>query len=471
LPPIEATTAAAQPTAGDGFLARRFALSERGSSVRTEVLGGLATFLTMSYILFVNPAILSAAGLPFSAVAVATAIAAAIATAAMGLVTNLPFALAPGLGINAVVAFDVILGRKLPWQVGMAVIVIEGLLALVLVVAGMREAVMRAVPHSLKIAIGVGIGLFITLVGLREAGIVVNDQATGIALGDLTTGTALIALGGVAVAAVLAVRNVRGAVLVGVLTTTVLGLIFGVLNGPDGVVEVPGSGDFSTIGDALSPGTLADALTISLIPVIFALFMTDFFDTIGTAVALGRAGGLLNEREELPRTRELLLVDSSAAALGGAMGCSSVTTYVESGAGISEGARTGLSSLVTAGLFALALLFVPVIALVGQGVEVGKGVVIHPAVAPALVMVGYLMMRLVAGIDWAKAEDALPAFLVIAGVPLTFSIAAGIGFGVLGYVLAMAALGRTRELHPLMWGIALLFVAYFASDWLSVNVF
>jgi adenine/guanine/hypoxanthine permease len=446
-------------------------MRERGTTLRTELLGGLATFLTMSYILFVNPAILSAAGIPFSAVAVATAIAAAVSSAAMGLITNLPFALAPGLGINAVLAFDVILGRKLPWQVGMSVIVIEGLLAVVLVLAGMREAVMRAVPHSLKLAIGVGIGLFITLVGLREAGIVVNDPATGIALGELTSGTALIALGGVGVAAVLLVRRVPGAILAGVVTTTVLGLIFGVLDGPSGVAHLPSSSDFSTIGDALSPSRLGDALTISLIPVIFALFMSDFFDTIGTAVALGRAGGLLDEKDELPKTRELLLVDSGAAALGGAMGCSSVTTYVESGAGISEGARTGLASLVVAALFGLALLFVPIMGLVGQGVAVTKTLTIHPAVAPALILVGYLMMRLVAGIDWSRAEDALPAFLTIAGIPLTFSIAAGIGLGVFGYVLAMAALRRAREVHPLMWGIAVLFVAYYASDWLSANVF
>jgi adenine/guanine/hypoxanthine permease len=453
------------------LLARRFRLDERGTSVRTEVLGGVVTFLTMSYILFVNPAILSAAGLPFGAVAVATAIAAAVCTAAMGLLTNLPFALAPGLGINAVVAFDVILGRELPWQVGMAVVVLEGLLALVLVAAGLREAVMRAVPLSLKLAIGVGIGLFIALVGLREGGIVVNSEATGIALGDLTSGTALVGLAGVAVSSVLAVRNVRGAVLLGVLAATTLGLIFGVLEGPDGIADLPGSGDFSTIGDALDPTYLGDAFTVALIPVIFALFMTDFFDTIGTSVAVGRAGGLLDEKGDLPRTRELLMVDSASAALGGAMGTSSVTTYVESGAGVAEGARTGLSSLVTAGLFVLALLFVPVIALVGQGVEVGEGVFIHPAVAPALVMVGYLMMRLVAGIDWMVPEQALPAFLVIAGIPLTFSIAAGIGLGVLGYVLAMVALGRTRDLHPLMWGIAALFVLYFTSDWLSANVF
>lgn len=444
----------------------------RGTNASTEVRAGVATFLTMSYILFVNPAILSAAGLPFDAVAVATALAAAIATAAMALFTNLPFALAPGLGINAIVAFDIILGRGLPWQVGMAVVVIEGLLAVVLVLAGLREAIMRAVPLSLKLAIGVGIGLFITLVGLREGGIVVNNPATGLGLGELTAGPPLIALAGIAVAIVLSVRRVPGAIILGVFASVALGLVFGVLEGPDAVARIPGGDEFSTIGDALDPDNLADALTFALIPVIFALFMTDFFDTIGTAVALGRSGGMLNERGELPRTRQLLLVDSGAAALGGAMGASSVTTYVESGAGIAEGGRTGLTALVTAALFALAVFFVPLIALVGQGVPYGgEETFVHPGVAPALVLVGYLMIRIVADIDWSRPEDAIPAFLVIAGIPMTFSIAAGIGFGVFGYVLVMGATRRAREVHPLMWVVALLFVGFFTADWLEVNVF
>src|SRR5918994_6641872 len=381
-------TAASQtePARPGGFLERRFHLADRNTTVRTELLGGVATFLTMSYILFVNPAILSAAGMPFAAVAVATAIAACVATLAMGLVTNLPFALAPGLGINAVVAFDIVLGRGLEWPVAMAIIVIEGLIALILVIAGLREAIMHAVPLALKLSIGVGIGLFITLVGLREGGIVVNDPATGIGLGDLTSGPALVSLAGIFVGVVLIARGVRGAVILGVLAATALGLIFGVLSGPDGVVDAPGSGDFSTIGDGLDPSNLGDALTVALIPVIFALFMTDFFDTVGTAVAVGRGGGFLDEEGHLPNAGRLLLVDSGAAALGGAMGTSSVTTYVESGAGVAEGARSGLASVVVAALFALAILFVPIIALVGQGVAFGaEGNFIHPAVAPALV--------------------------------------------------------------------------------------
>jgi adenine/guanine/hypoxanthine permease len=453
------------------FLERRFQLGRRGTDPRTEALGGTATFLTMSYILFVNPAILSAAGVPFDAVAVATAIAAAVCTLAMALATNLPFALAPGLGINAVVAFDIVLGRGLPWQVGMAVVVIEGLIAVVLVLAGLRTAIMEAVPLTLKLSIGVGIGLFITLVGLREGGVVVNNPATGIGLGDLTSGPALITLAGVLVAAVLVARRVKGAVILGVFAATALGLIFGVLDGPDGVIDAPGSDDFSTIGEALDPEWLGDALAVSLIPVIFALFMTDFFDTIGTAVAVGRAGGMLDDEGRLPRADRLLLVDSGSAALGGAFGTSSVTTYVESGAGVAEGARTGLASLVTAGWFVLAIFFVPIIALVGQDVQVGEETFIHPAVAPALIMVGYLMIRIVADINWTQPESSIPAFLTIAGIPLTFSIAAGIGLGVISYVVVMAAVGRVRDVHPLMWGITPFFVAFFAADWLEANVF
>jgi AGZA family xanthine/uracil permease-like MFS transporter len=450
-------------------LARRFRFHERGTDTRTEVLGGGATFLTMCYILFVNPAILSAAGVPFDAVAVCTALAAAITTIAMGLATNLPFALAPGLGINAVVAFDIVLGRDLPWQVGMAVVVVEGLVAVILVLAGLRTAIMHAVPLALKLSIGVGIGLFITLVGLREGGVVVNNPATGIGLGELTSGPALITLAGVLIAAVLVARGVRGAVILGVFAATVLGLIFGVLDTPDKVVDAPNSDSFSIIGDSL--GYLDDALTVSLIPVIFALFMTDFFDTVGTAVAVGRGGGMLDDEGRLPNADRLLLVDSSAAAVGGAMGVSSVTTYVESGAGVAEGARTGLASVVTALLFVGAIFFVPIISLVGQDVQIAENTFIHPAVAPALVMVGYLMIRIVADIDWTVPESSIPAFLIIAGIPLTFSIAAGIGLGVIGYVVVMVATGKAREIHALMWVIAPFFVAFFAADWLEIHVF
>src|SRR3954470_23934729 len=250
------------------MLERHFTIRERGSTLRTEVLGGVVTFLTMSYIVFVNPAILSAAGMPFNAVAVATALAAAIFTLLMGLLTNLPFALASGLGLNAVVAFDLILGRHLPWPVAMACVVIEGVVALVLVIAGLREAIMRAVPHEIKLSIGVGIGLFIALVGFRDAGITVNNDATGIGLGILTAGPPLIALAGLLVMIVLTARGFKGTILVGIIVSTVLGLIFGILDPPDAVARFPKASDFSTIGDALKPDNLIDALTWALVPVI-----------------------------------------------------------------------------------------------------------------------------------------------------------------------------------------------------------
>jgi AGZA family xanthine/uracil permease-like MFS transporter len=352
----------------------------------------------------------------------------------------------------------------------MACVVIEGLIALVLVIAGLREAIMRAVPHEIKLSIGVGIGLFIALVGFRDAGITINDPATGIGLGVLTAGAPLVALGGLLVMIVLTARGVRGALLLGILAATALGLIFGVLEGPEKIAQFPTSADFSTIGDALEPKNFADALAWSLVPIIFVLFVTDFFDTIGTAVAVSSAGDLLDEDGQPPRLKRLLLVDSAAAAGGGAMGVSSVTTYVESGAGVAEGARTGFASVVTALCFLLTIFFVPLIAVVGQTVIVGDAQ-LHPAIAPALIMIGYLMIRLVADIDWERPEAGIPAFLVIAGVPLTFSISAGIGLGVLGYVAAMTATGKAREVHPLMWVLVPLFVLFFASDWLSANVF
>ncbi|MEA2494619.1 MAG: adenine/guanine/hypoxanthine permease, partial [Thermoleophilaceae bacterium] len=365
--------------------------------------------------------------------------------------------------------FDVILGRKLPWQTGMAVVVIEGLVAVALVAAGLREAVMRAIPNSLKLSIGVGIGLFITLIGLREGGIVVNNPATGIGLGDLTAGPAEIALLGIFVAGALAVREVKGALLIGIATATAAGLIFGVLDGPSGVAHLPHSSDFSTIGDSLSH--LGDALTVALIPVIFSLFMTDFFDTLGTAQGLGEAAGAVDENGQLPRIGRVLMVDSAAAAVGGAAGVSSVTTYIESGAGVGEGARTGLASVVTAILFGLAIFFVPIIGLVGQDVQIAKDTFIHPAIAPAMVIVGYMMMRLVQAIDWSDAEVAFPAFLLIAGIPLTFSIAAGIGFGVIGHVLVKVVKGKAAEVSPLMYALVPLFLAFYASGWLEKHVF
>lgn len=457
------------------FLERRFRLEESETTVRTDVLAGFTTFLTMAYIVFVNPAILGAAGMPQGAVTVVTALGAGFATLGMGAFTNLPFAMASGLGINAIVAFDLILGRKLAWPVAMSCIVLEGLVACVLVLAGLREAIMRAVPREVKLAIGAGIGLFIALVGLRDAGISINNSATGIGLGDMTSGPVLVSLAGLLVAIVLNARSQRSArfaILAGILTSTVVGLIFGVLDGPSKVAELPGSGSFSTVGDALAPGNLGDALTWALVPVIFVLFMGDFFDTVGTGVAVAEAGGPDLERRLSLKTRAFLLWDSFMAFLGGVLGISSMTTYVESGAGVASGARTGLSNVVTAVCFVLTIFFVPLIAVVAQGVTVGQ-TTFYPAIAPALIMVGALMFKVMvtASLNWNQAETYAPAFLTAGGIVLTFSISAGIGFGVISYVAIMVSKGKGREVHGLMYALVPLFCAFYASGWLEKHVF
>lgn len=441
-----------------------FKFSERGTNFRTEIIAGLTTFMTMAYIIFVNPAILSTegTGLPISGVFFATCIAAAAASIAMGLVANFPLALASGLGLNAIVAFTLILQLGLPWQQAMAVIVVEGVLVTILVLTNLREAVFNAIPMSLKFAIAVGIGLFIAFIGLKNGGIVVQDPATYLKLGDFTQGPVLLAVFGLALTLTLVARGIRGGILAGILTTGIVGMIFGVVPLPEGVVDF--QFDTSTIGG----GVLAvpQVLQISLIPVIFALFMTDFFDTMGTMIAVGQEGDLLDEEGRPPETKRILLIDSLAAAGGGAAGASSVTSYIESGSGVAEGGRTGLTSVVVGLLFLLALPFAPLVAVFGgsipiPGPEEGQQIFVSPVTAPALVVVGFLMITAVRFIPWDQADEAIPAFLTILTLPLTFNISYGIGFGFISYVLIKLARGRPDEVHPLLYGAAILFALAF----------
>ena len=441
-----------------------FGFSERGTNLRTEVLAGLTTFMTMAYIVFVNPAILGTegTGLPVTGVFFATCVAAAAASIAMGLFANYPVALASGLGLNAIVAFTLILGLGLSWQEAMAVVVIEGLLVTILVLTNLREAVMNAIPMSLKFAIAVGIGLFIAFIGLKNGGIVVQNPATYLALGDFTQGPVVLALFGLVATLALVARGVRGGILLGILLTGVVGMIFGVVPLPSGVVDF--RFDTSTIGG----GVLAvpEVLQLSLIPVIFALFMTDFFDTMGTVIAVGQEGKLLDEDGRPPRLKRILLVDSLAAAGGGAAGASSVTSYIESGAGVAEGGRTGFTSVVVGLLFLLALPFSPLISVFGgsipvPGPEGGEDIFVSPVTAPALIVVGFLMITAVRFIPWEDFDEAIPAFLTILTLPLTFNISYGIGFGFIAYVLIKLSRGRPGEVHPLLYGAALLFALAF----------
>jgi AGZA family xanthine/uracil permease-like MFS transporter len=440
-----------------------FEFSERGTNLRTEVLAGLTTFMTMAYIVFVNPAILGTegTGLPITGVFFATCVAAALACIAMGVFANYPVALASGLGLNAIVAFTLILGLGLSWQQAMAVIVVEGLIVTVLVLTNLREAVMNAIPMSLKFAIAVGIGLFIAFIGLKNGGIVVQNPETYVTLGNFTQGPVLLALFGLVITLALVARGMRGGILLGILITGVAGMIFGIVPLPQGIV------DFRFNTSTIGGGVLAvpDVLQLSLIPVIFALFMTDFFDTMGTVIAVGQEGKLLDENGRPPRLKRILLVDSLAAAGGGAMGASSVTSYIESGAGVAEGGRTGFTSVVVGLLFLLALPFSPLISVFGgavpiPGPEEGE-IFVSPVTAPALIVVGFLMMTAVRFIPWDRFDEAIPAFLTILTLPLTFNIAYGIGFGFISYVLIKLARGKPGEVHPLLYAAAVLFALAF----------
>ncbi len=438
-------------------------LSERGTSLRTEMVAGLTTFMTMAYIVFVNPTILGTEGTGLSpgGVFVATCLAAAAASIAMGVVANFPVALASGLGLNAVVAFTLILGLGLSWQQAMAIVIVEGLLVTVLVLTNLREAVLNAIPLSLKFAIAVGIGLFIAFIGLKNAGIVVADPVTYLKLGDFTQAPVLLALFGLVLTLALVARGFRGGLVVGILLTGVVGMVFGIVPFPTSVASL--NLDTSTIGG----GVLAvpEVLRLSLVPIIFALFMTDFFDTMGTVIAVGQEAKLLDEEGRPPDAKRILLVDSLAAVGGGAMGASSVTSYIESGAGVAEGGRTGLTSVVVGALFLLALPFSPLVTVIGGTVPVpgpeGQDLLVSPVTAPALVVVGFLMMTAVRFVPWEEADEAIPAFLTILTLPLTFNISYGIGFGFISYVLIKLARGKPGEVHPLLYGVAVLFTLAF----------
>ncbi len=424
---------------------RMFKLKENGTDVRTEIIAGITTFMTMAYIIFVNPSILSAAGVPAAGATVATALAAGLITIVMGLATNYPFALASGMGLNAFVAFGLVKGMGLTWQTAMGMIFLEGLIITLLVLTNFREAVMNAIPITLKRAIGVGIGLFIAFIGFQEAKFVVASPATLVQLGSFLKPETWVAALGLVITAFLVARRVRGGILLGILATTVIALFTGVTKLPTRS-WVSAKLDTSTIL-ALD---VRSALNIGLWTTIFALLITDFFDTMGTVIAIGGEANFLDKQGRLPRLKNVLLVDSFAAMLGGLFGASSVTTYIESAAGVGEGGRTGLTAVVTGILFLLAVFFAPI-----------AGIVPAAATAPALIIVGFLMMTVVKDIRFDQYDEAIPAFLILLGIPLTYNISYGIGLGFISYTVIKALRGKFKDIHPLMWIVALGFAANF----------
>jgi adenine/guanine/hypoxanthine permease len=474
----------------NGALDRYFKISARGSSVGREIRGGLATFFTMAYIVVLNPLIIgtqadstgqflgggTAPNLPM--VAAATALVAGVMTILMGVVGNYPLALATGLGLNAFVTFGVAKLPGMTWADAMGLVVLEGIIILVLVLTGFRQAVFHAVPPQLKTAISVGIGLFITIIGLVDAGFVrkpAGPTPVELGVGGFLAGwpTLVFVLGLLAIIVML-VKGVRGAILYGIVGATVLAILVeaignigsqtdatGKIVKPTGwglnVPTLPSSWfdtpDFGLLGNFNLLGSFGAIGVVSAVLLVFTLLLADFFDTMGTVVAIGTEGGLLDDEGDPPNLERILVVDSLAAAAGGAASVSSNTSYIESASGVGEGARTGLASVVTGVMFLLATFLAPLVAIVP-----------YEAATPALVVVGFLMMQQVKGIDWDDLEIAIPAFLTIVLMPFTYSITAGIGAGFVAYVVIKVVRGHARHLHPLLWVTAALFVVYFAID-------
>lgn len=479
----------ATPPSQGSVLDRYFKISERGSSLAREVRGGVVTFFTMAYIVVLNPLVLGFAkdssgaflgggpgdGSNLPAIAAGTALVAGIMTILMGVVANYPLALATGLGLNAFVAFSI--ASQMTWADAMGLVVMEGIIILILVLTGFRTAVFHAVPAQLKVAISVGIGLFIALIGFVDAGFVRRTPAGPVPVqlgtdGFLGGWPTLIFVIGLALVVILWVRKVKGAILIAIVATTILAVIVEAVGKigpqvagdkvnpvgwslvvpgmPEKFFDVPNLatvGHFSLLGSFQSIGVIAAVL------LIFTLMLADFFDTMGTMTAIGAEAGLLDEQGMPPHTDRILVVDSIAAAAGGAAGVSSNTSYIESASGVGEGARTGLASVVTGILFLISMIFAPLVQIIPS-----------EAAVPALVLVGFLMMQQVKEIDWDDLEIAIPAFLTIVLMPYTYSITAGIGAGFIVFVLIKVVRGKAASVHPLMWLVSVLFVLYFAID-------
>jgi len=471
----------------DGF----FKITERGSTVGRELRGGVVTFFTMGYIIVLNPLILGFApdadgnflgggtgdGSNLAAIAAGTALVAGVMTILMGVVANYPLALATGLGLNAFVAFAI--ASQMTWADAMGLVVIEGVVILVLVLTGFRVAVFHAIPAQLKIAISVGIGLFIALIGFVDAGFAGNASAVPLQLGRVgeLEGWPVLVFGiGLALVVALWVRKVKGAILISIVVMSVVAIIIEsiadlgaysadnlkgwaltVPRFPDDLVSTP---DFDTLGEFSLIGSFDRVGVVAALLFIFTLMLADFFDTMGTMTAIGAEAGLLDEDGTPPSTQRILVVDSVAAAAGGLGGVSSNTSYIESASGVGEGARTGLASVVTGLMFLVAILLAPLVSLIPS-----------EAAVPALVLVGFLMMQQVKDIDWEDVEIAIPAFLTIVLMPFTYSITVGIGAGFLAYVLIKVVRGKAAEVHPLLWVVAGLFLVYFTispiTDWLT----
>jgi AGZA family xanthine/uracil permease-like MFS transporter len=434
---------------------RLFHLAEHNTTVRTEVIAGVTTFLTMAYIIFVQPAVLSAAGMDFGAVLVATCLASGIATLLMAFLANYPIAVAPAMGHNFYFAFTVVVAMQVPWQTALGAVACAGLLFIGTAGIGLRERVIVAIPESLKHAIAVGIGLLIALIGLEWGGIVRGAPGTLVTLGNLRLAPALLTLFGLLVMALLMARRVPGALLIGILASTAAGLATGLVR-YQGLVSSPPS-----IAPTLMQLDIPGALKPGMAVVVFIFFLLALFDSVGTLVGVASQAGLMRG-QTLPRARGALLADAIGTVVGAVLGTSTVTAYIESSTGVAAGGRTGLASVVTGCLFFLSLFLYPLVRTIGGGYAAADGVTLYPVIAPALVLVGTMMMPAVRGIAWDDPAEGIPAFLTIVMIPLTVSITDGIAFGVISHAALKAATGRGRDVHWLMYAFAAVFLLRYA---------
>lgn len=428
------------------MLNKFFKLEENKTNVKTEILAGVTTFMTMAYILAVNPDILSATGMDKHALFTATALSAFVATLVMALVARLPFALAPGMGLNAFFAFTVVLGMGHSWQFALTAVFLEGIIFILLTAFNIRELIVNAIPLPLKHAVSAGIGLFIAFIGLQNSGIVINNDATLVGLGDMGSPAVLIALFGIVLTAVLLILKVKGALLIGIFVATIAGIPFGVTHMPEGhLVDVPPS-----LSPIFMKFEFSQVFTLDMLIVLFTFLFVDMFDTVGTLVGVSSKAGMLDKDGKVPRVKQALFADSIGTFCGAIFGTSTVTTYVESASGVAEGGKTGLTSLATAALFLIALFFAPLFTMVPAA-----------ATAPALILVGFFMMSPILKIDFENYTESIPAFITIIAMPLTYSIAEGIVFGMLAYVLLKVLTGKVKDISIVMIVLAILFVIKF----------
>ena len=437
-------------------IAAWFRFADRKTDLATETRAGVTTFMVMAYIIFVNPSILGAAGIDKGAAAAATALVAGIMTIVMGVAANYPLALAAGLGINGIVAFTLVLGQGLTLAGAMGVIVIEGILITILVLVGFREAIMNAVPLSLKRAIGVGIGLFILTIGFVNGGLVVQGQGTPVTIAFPNSPSAFVFLIGLVITIALYVLKIRAALIISIVVTTAIAFVAGVTSVPKDLVLTP---SFSTIGQFNLTEVFSKLGLVTALLTIFAIMLSDFFDTMGTVTGIAAEAGLAREDGSVPDVGRVLLVDSVAAIAGGFAGISSNTTYIESAAGVAEGGRTGFASVVTGVLFLLAIFLAPI-----------AGIIPPVATAPTLVLVGYLMFTLIKDIPVGDVEEGIPALLTLILMPLTYDITVGIGAGFISWVIIKVVRGKAGAVHPLMWVVSLAFVVFFLKDWIQALV-